>query len=116
MKESKLFKSLLATFVVIVFGSPTVVLASTPNYFDVKTTVSYADLNLENEEGVRVLYRRLQRASTKVCGTRSLEIPGFLPILLRPGTARETRQCYRETLSKVIDEFGNEILARIHAR
>ena len=116
MKESKLFKSLLATFVVIVFGSPTVVLASTPNYFDVKTTVSYADLNLENEEGVRVLYRRLQRASTKVCSARSLDIPGFLPILLRPGTARESRQCYRETLSNAVEKFDNEVLTRIHAR
>ena len=46
MKESKLFKSILATFVVIVFGGPAVVLASTPNYLEYKATVSYADLNL----------------------------------------------------------------------
>ena len=91
MKESKLFKSILATFVVIVFGGPAVVLASTPNYLEYKATVSYADLNLENEEGARVLYQRLQRASKKVCSARSLEIPGLLPILLQPDTRDENR-------------------------
>ena len=71
MKESKLFKSLVATFVVIVLGGPAVVLASTSSHLETnKATVSYADLNLENEEGVRVLYRRLQRASKEVCGCR----------------------------------------------
>ncbi len=65
----------MATFVLIVFGGPAVGLASTPNYIEIKTTVSYADLNLENEEGVRVLYQRLERATKKVCGATSLEIP-----------------------------------------
>ena len=116
MKESKLFKCLVVTFVAIVIGGPAVALASTHDYYEVKTTVSYADLSLENEKGVRVLYRRLQRASTKVCSARSLDIPGFLPILLRPGTARETRQCYRETLSNAVEKFDNEVLTRIYAR
>ncbi len=116
MKESKLFKSLMATFVGIVLGGPAVVLAGTPNYFEYKTTVSYADLNLENEEGVRVLYRRLQRASKKVCSAPSLKIAGSLPVLLQRGTKQETRHCYRETLSNSVDKFDNEILTRIHAR
>ena len=111
MKDSKLFKSLVATFVVIVFGGPAVVLASTPNYIEVKTTVSYADLNLENEEGVRVLYQRLQHATKKVCSATSLEIPRTVPILLQRGT----RQCYRETLSNAVEKFDNEVLTRIHA-
>ena len=74
MKESKLFKSLVATFVVIVLSGPAVVQAAgTISYFEVgKASVSYADLNLENEEGVRVLYRRLKRASKEACGGGSL--------------------------------------------
>ncbi len=75
MKESKLFKSLVATFVVIVLGGPAVVLAGTPSYIGFvegpNTTVSYADLNLESEEGVRVLYRRLQHASREVCSPKA---------------------------------------------
>ncbi len=109
MKESKLLKSLVATFVVIVLGGPAVVLAGTPSNFEAgKATVSvfYADLKLETEEGVRVLYRRLQYASRKVCRDTS---PGIAGPNVR-------RVCYRETLSHVVDKFENEDLARVHAR
>ena len=107
MKESKLFKSLMATFVVIVLGGPAAVLADTPSYKeDAKATVSYADLNLEREEGVRELYRRLQYASRKVCRDTSPMIGGSIV----------WRVCYRRTLSHAVDKFDNEDLARIHAR
>ena len=110
MKESKLFKSLVATFVVIVLVGPAAVLADTPSYIeDAKATVSYADLNLENEEGVRVLYRRLQYASKEVCGVTRLLIAGSIMHL------QGTQQCYRETLSNAVDKFDNEDLTRIHA-
>ncbi len=109
MKESKLFKSLVATFVVIILSGPAVVLAGTISYFeDAKATVSYADLNLENEEGVRVLYRRLQYASKEVCGVRWLKIAGS-------SGRRQFQQCYREALSNAVDRFDNEDLARVHA-
>ncbi len=113
MKESKLFKNLVATFVVIVLGGPAIVLAGTPKYFEVKTTVSYTDLNLENEEGVRVLYQRLKRASKEVCGAKSLNIAGSLPVSLQRGTSK---RCYRETLFNAVDKIDNEDLTRIHAR
>ena len=55
MKESKLFNSLVATFVIVVLGGPAVVLASTPsNYEDARAIVSYADLNLEMADGVEI--------------------------------------------------------------
>ncbi len=45
MKESKLFKRLVATFVVIVLGGPAVVLADTYSYFqDPKVTLRYLDM------------------------------------------------------------------------
>ena len=118
MKELKLFKSLVATIVVIVLSGPAVVQAAgTISYIEVgKASVSYADLNLENEESVRVLYRRLQRASSEVCTARSLKVPGSLPRLLEQSTKRETRQCKREALSNAVEKFDNEILTRIHAR
>ncbi len=104
MKDSKLFKSLVATFVIIVLGGPAVVLAGTPSHLETnKVTVSYVDLNLENEEGVRVLYRRLRHASKEVCSSISLRI------------ALQTSACYRETLSTAVDKFDNEDLTRIHA-
>ncbi len=111
MKDSKLFKSLVATFVIIVFGGPAVVLADIPSSFEYpKATVSYVDLNLENEKGVRTLYRRLQRASQKVCGVRLKKIYGssVYHMWLSP-------RCYRETLSNAVENLGNEDVSRLHA-
>jgi len=116
MKELKLFKSLVATFVVIVLSGPAVVLAGTISYIEVgKASVSYADLNLENEESVRVLYRRLKRASTELCSDAPPKIVGSLPIIYQLSTTQETRQCYREALSNAVDKINNEDLTRIHA-
>ena len=108
MKESKLFKSLMATFVFIVLGGPAIVLACTTSHFQVatKTTVSYADLNLERGEGVTELYRRLQYASKKVCRITTSNI----------AISIGGHACYRRTLSNAVDKFDNEDLARIHAR
>ena len=109
MKESKLFKSLVATFAVIVLSGPAVVLAGTPPFYeDAKVTVSYADLNLKNEEGVRVLYRRLQHASKEVCGITSLNIVGSIRY------RQETKQCYRKALAEAVEKIDNEELTRIH--
>ena len=114
MKESKLFKSLVTTFVVIVLSSPAVVLAGTPGYIeDAKATVSYADLNLESEEGVRVLYRRLQRASNEACRVPSPKIAES--IHMKSWRRQATQRCYRKTLSQLVEKVDNEDLTRIHA-
>ncbi len=114
MKDLKLFKSLVATFVVIVLGAPAVVLANTPSYLDFaeddKVTVSYTDLNLENEEDVRVLYRSLKRAVKEVCGIRPRKIYGSSVYHIW-----ESQRCYRATLSNSVDKFDNDDLTRIHA-
>jgi len=116
MKESKLFKSLVATFVVIVLSGPAVVLADTISYFEVgKASVSYADLNLESEEGVRVLYQRLQRASRNLCSATPPQVAGSLPNVYLFGNTQEIRQCYREALSNAVDKIDNEDLTRVHA-
>ncbi len=113
MKESKLFKKFMATFVVTVLGGPAVVLASTYPFNEIegpRASVSYADLNLESEESVRVLYRRLQHASREVCSPRSLNIARSDIYVWYA-----TRACSRRTLSNAVDQFHNEDLTRIHA-
>ncbi len=110
MKESKLFKSLVATFVVIVLGGPAVVLAGTSSDFeDAKVTVSYADLNLETKKGVQTLYRRLQRASKEVSGLTSFRRVGSARIM------HKARQSYRNALSNAVEKIDNERLSEIHA-
>ncbi len=117
MKELKLFKSLVATIVVIVLSGPAVVQATdTISYFEVgKASVSYADLNLESKEGVRVLYRRLKRASKALCSDAPPKIAGSLPKIYQLSNGVEIRQCYREALSNAVDKFDNDDLTRIHA-
>ncbi len=110
MKDSKLFKSLMATFVVIVLSGPAVVLAGTPSDFeDAKVTVYYADLNLDNEKGVQTLYRRLKRASKQASGFTSLKVLGSVQRM------QKTRQYYRELLSNAVENIDNERLSEIHA-
>ena len=114
MKESKLFKKLVATFVIIVLSGPAVVLADAPSDIEnAKASVSYADLNLESEEGVRVLYQRLQYASKELCSTASPMIGKS--IIMKLSHRRATRHCYSDTLSNAVDKFDNEDLTRIHA-
>ncbi len=116
MKDSKLFKSLVATFVVIVLGGPAVVLADTISYFEVgKASVSYADLNIESEESVRVLYQRLKRASKELCSATPPRIAGSLPKIYQSRNGLKHWQCYREALSNAVAKVDNEDLTRIHA-
>ncbi len=117
MQESNLFKSLVATFVVIVLSGPAVVQAAhTISYVEVgKASVSYADLNLESEESVRVLYRRLKRASKELCSATPPRIAGSVPNYYQPYNGQKDRQCYREALSNAVDKIDNEDLTRIHA-
>ncbi len=119
MKESKLFKTFVVTFLVTVLGGPAVVLAAgTISYNDDgNAVVSYADLNLESEEGVRVLYRRLKRASNNLCSATPPKIAGSIsiPIVYVAIYGRETRQCYHEALSNAVATVDNADLTRIHA-
>lgn len=109
MKESKLFKSLVATFVVLGLGAPAIVLADLSSQLETnKITVSYADLNLTNEAGVHVLYGRLQQASSKLCDATSVQVAGTIARL-------KVNQCYRETLAKAVGQVKNANLTRIHA-
>ena len=71
-------------------------------------TVSYADLNLNNEKGATVLYRRLQNAAESVCGV---------------GLARDQRclrsqqladDCYHKALSTAVESVGSDVLMGLH--
>ena len=106
MKESKAFTGLAAALVVLGLGASSTVLAQTEVPLDV--TVSYADLNLENEEGALALYSRLQSASRKACGTTASEILGTIGQL-------SFNQCYRDALAEAVAKIDNEHLTRIHS-
>lgn len=74
-----------------------------------RVSVSFADLNIENDAGARVLYARLKQASKKVCKVDSYRNTGTL---LRTS---ESRQCYAETLDNAVAEINSAALRRIHS-
>ena len=75
---------------------------------EVSVTVRYGELNLDNEKGVAVLYRRLQRAAEYVCGVEPYSVS-------RSRTRQAaTAACYSATLSASVDKIDNLALKQMH--
>ena len=109
MKESKLYRSLLATIVVVALGAPAIASADANSNLQGKSVkVTYADLNLEKQEGAKALYRRLQQASKQACDYRGLKISGSIKRMV------ETKQCYHETLTEAVAEVDSELVTELH--
>ncbi len=109
MKESKLYRSLLAAIVVVALGAPTIASADAKSELQgVSVKVSYADLNLEKHEGAKALYRRLQQASKQACDVRGLNVEGSLK------QTSEARQCYLDALSAVVEKIDSDLITQIH--
>jgi UrcA family protein len=106
MRESKRFGGLVATFIVVGFGASSGVSAQTMGPIDV--VVSFADLNIENEAGAKVLYARLLDASREVCGSNPMQSSGTIGRL-------NFDRCYRETLAEAVAEIDKESLTRVHS-
>ena len=83
--------------------------AATPTQFDdSRISVSFADLNIDNEAGARVLYGRLQQASASVCNMDSYRELGSL------ARVADAEACYTETLNEAVAKIGSEALKKIH--
>ncbi len=112
MKESNYVRKLLIASAVLVLGIPAIA-SATPLINDEGkpvVRVSYADLNLSNEAGVATLYRRIQSATSAVCGPqRSFREAGSQEQL------RHNKQCYRDTVSKIVAKINNPLLDKVHA-
>ena len=103
MRKSKLVTSFMATIVFVALSAPAVASVGGESI-----KVSYADLNLEEEDGTLSLYRRLIRASKQACDYRGLKIAGSIDRLT------ETKQCYRAALSAAVERIDNEMLTKLH--
>ncbi len=89
---------------------PGIALASKPqsSMEQVTVKVSFADLNLDNEEGVEHLYRRIRSAASNACGPFTLRETGSLQRL------RDNEVCYRELLDKAVKKVDNAALSKRH--
>ena len=75
---------------------------------EVSVTVPYGDLNLNNEKGAAVLYRRLQIASESVCGVRI----AWNQRCLR--SQRIADDCYHRALTTAVESVGSDVLLSLH--
>ena len=111
MKESNYVSKLLIASAVLVVGISAIAGATPPGNDEGETVVrvSHADLNLSNQAGLTVLYKRLQGASSAACGPRhSLRAAGSLQHL------KNNKQCYDDILSRLVAKVDNEKLNEIH--
>jgi UrcA family protein len=110
MKNLIVHKPRVATALLLLCGIPLIASATmSPDTNKRTTTVSTADLNLLDEQGVTELYRRLQRASHNVCGATDFVTAGSLK------QRQLNQQCYRETLKDAVQTFSNAKLTQLHA-
>lgn len=75
---------------------------------EVSVTIPIADLNLDNEKGVAVLYRRLQRAAEVICGVESYSVTRSAKL------QNKLAACYSATLTASVDKIDNFTLKQMH--
>jgi len=107
MKESKVFRGIVAAIAVVAFSLPAVANAG-PELAGKSEKVNYADLNVEKKAGAKQLYRRLQQASKRVCGVESLTVIGSVREMSR------AKNCYRDSLDSAVAEIDSATLNEIH--
>ena len=69
-------------------------------------TIDYADLNITNEAGAKILYKRIETAASKVCSIAT----GAAPI----GVLREQRNCVNETIAATVKRIDNDRFELLH--
>ncbi len=98
----------LAALIVAGFTAPAA--AAAPGHFsDSAISVSYADLNIHNAAGAKVLYARLKQASETVCKLDSYRELGSL------ARVADAKACFAETLDEAVAEVSSAALSRIHS-
>ena len=105
----KTFVTGIAALVLCGLAAPEAAGAAAPSQFEIaKISVSYADLNIQNDAGARVLYARLQKASEKVCSVEPYRELGSL------SRVAQAEQCYHDTLDEAVSRIDSDALKKIH--
>jgi UrcA family protein len=77
-------------------------------YEEVAVKVEYADLNINNQAGARVLYQRLKDATEEVCGFETYRKDRSF------SDFSDARECFSETLTQAVNQIDSEALKDIH--
>ena len=100
----------IAALIVFGLSASATAIAATPSQLESGAiSVSFADLNIQNTAGAKVLYSRLQHASESVCNLKSYRELGSLSRLAK------ARACYVEKLDKAVANIDSAALQAIHS-
>ena len=103
MNNRKTYQIVITALTVFAFGLPLAANAAAPSQFEnVSVTVSYSDLNIDNADGARVLYARLQRATREACNVESLKVVGSVR------RYAQSMDCYRAALETAVQDVDND--------
>ncbi len=107
---NKLVKSSIAVIIALGLGTPLVASGATPAEDEARSVkVNFADLDIENKAGARVLYARLQQASKQACNVSPYTQDRSL------GSLAESKACYKGTLEKAVSKIDSRALSELHA-
>ncbi len=113
-KETAMRSKLLFPAAIIVFGLPVCALGEPTEYATViaqtdvpSKVVRFGDLDLQRQEGVVTLYRRIQLAANIVCTQVNHRIP---QVILRE------RACASDATSRAVTQVGVPALTTLHAQ
>lgn len=94
----------------IAFLSSQGAIAGVPSKGDTdRIKVSFADLNIQNAAGAKVLYARLQHASEAACKVKPYRTLGAIDRFAK------AKQCYDDTLDSFVSRIDSDMLKRLHA-
>lgn len=100
----------VTALLVIAFLSSQGAIAEVPSKSDTdRIKVSFADLNIHNSAGAKVLYARLQDASEAACKVEPYRTLGSIDRFAK------AKQCYNDTLDRFVSKIDSKTLKRLHA-
>ena len=71
--------------------------------------VSYGDLNLETEQGAKILLQRIEGAAKKACG-------GHPTFSSYTGSLDRTfEECWTEAIARTVKQLGAPVVTRVYA-
>lgn len=71
--------------------------------------VSYADLDIDKEQGAAKLYSRFKNAAREFCGV------DYIHIYRELGYTQKARECYAATLDELVSKTDSELVKALHS-
>lgn len=98
-----------ATFVAMLAVSSAALAGNSPKQktLDPSVVVRFADLNVDNPQGARSLYARIQTAAVKVCG-------GPASSFWYPGMQQAYKACYKSAIDTAVAKVNRPMLTALH--